>query len=173
LADELLKNGQDIPTPTGSVKLRFGYFGTVTQAVKRGGIAFALDWLPAGTHDLEVIYPGQGRFDSCRSGLWSLEVRVLIDTETHLFVNGTSATVTVTAADSSTPTGQALLSYPHGGAPTPTLYQDLVNGSATFDLSFFPPGKHAVQAAYCKQRGHYYPSTSNVETVTVRRPRGR
>src|SRR5437879_4284126 len=68
LADELLKNGQDIPTPTGSVRLSFGDLGVVTQPVKRGGSAFALDWLPAGTHDLEVIYPAHGRFDSCRSG---------------------------------------------------------------------------------------------------------
>jgi len=171
----------DGSTPTGKVELTvipFGAFGVFTQEftqdLVQGSAKFALAALPAGVYHVQATYPRQGNYGPITSPVQEITVRPsAIATQITLTIPAAImqgdqtqlASVTVAAADGSTPTGNVQLTFSGFG----TFTHDLVNGSTQYSLFSLPAGTYQLQASYAAQ-GSYLASTSAIQTLTVSAP---
>ena len=160
-------------TPTGSVIFQDGGTPLVTNNLSSGQATFASSSLSVGSHSITAIYAGDSNFsgsDNAGSPL-SQTVNAASTTTTvassaNPSVSGQSvtftATVSVTAPGSGTPTGT--VTFKDGATTLGT--GTLGAGSATYSTSTLSVTSHSITALYAGD-GNFNTSTSSALTQTV------
>ena len=162
-------------TPTGDVTLKDGATTlTGPVALVSGMATFITSALTVGTHPLVALYAGDSTgnpiFQPSTSATFNQVVNTIPTTTSvtaspNPSVSGQNVTfsVTVHAADSSTPTGSVTLS---DGA-TQLGVVTLTNGAGSFSTSALSVGAHNISAAYGGDTTHSASNGSATATVTA------
>lgn len=165
----------DGSTPTGKVDLTFGGFGTFTHELANGSTQYTLYSLPLGTYQVQASYLSQNGYAVSTSDPQPLTVSAAAIATTLTLTIPSSivqgdrtqfASIRVTAADGSIPTGCVELTFSGFGTFTHNLSAD---GTTDYTLYSLPAGTYTLQASY-RSQGGFAASQSVVQTLQVTSP---
>jgi hypothetical protein len=162
--------------PTGRVNLSVSGGQPIPMALNSQGVAtYSLH--PSGgpgDYTLDATYVPTGNFLASSAhgdlivnpagGPIATSIAISVPPTIQYQDHNARATVTVTAANGSTPSGTVGLAFSGFNGNQP-FYHNLVNGSTQYTLDSLPPGMYTLTAAYAAQNG--YAAGQATATLTV------
>ena len=160
-------------TPTGSVIFQDGGTPVATNNLSSGQATYTSSSLSVGSHSITAVYAGDNNFTGSDNTASPLSQTVnaagtttALASSVNPSVSGQSvtftATVSVTAPGSGTPTGTVTFK----DAGTPLATNGLSGTSATFTTTALSAASHSITAVY-NGDGNFSISTSGTVTQTV------